>query len=105
MSEYLYIAGPMSGYENNNKANFIIAQRKMEMFFKKDNIFNPATQEPPKEDLSQQDMYRVCLELDLTWICKYATHMYMLKGWENSPGALIEHRLAVTLGLDIMYEM
>jgi len=32
------------------------------------------------------------------------THMYMISGWERSPGAKIEHACATRMGLTIMYE-
>lgn len=41
---------------------------------------------------------------DLAWIAAEATHMFMLKGWENSRGAKAEHALAVALDLTIIYE-
>ncbi len=31
-------------------------------------------------------------------------NVYMLKGWENSPGARIERDFAVRLGLEVIYE-
>lgn len=47
---------------------------------------------------------RDMLGADLNWIAKNASHIYMLKGWEKSRGAIAEHALAVALGLEIIYE-
>jgi len=47
---------------------------------------------------------RTMLGDDLQWIAKHATHIYMLKGWEKSRGAIVEHALAVALGLEIIYQ-
>lgn len=33
-----------------------------------------------------------------------ADAMYMLRGWENSKGARLEHHIAQELGLEIMYQ-
>jgi len=44
------------------------------------------------------------MAIDCDWICKHATHLYMLKGWENSKGAMAEWTLAKCLGLEIWYE-
>jgi len=30
--------------------------------------------------------------------------LYMLKGWQESKGAVAEHKLALSLGLEILYE-
>lgn len=115
----LYIAGPMQGYEDFNYASFDAA----EAFFKESNMFeyigNPANWDRKKYgsdcNLSPDgniEQYvkdfgfclRTALKKDLSWIATYATHIYMLKGWEFSKGAKAEHALAVALGLEIMYE-
>lgn len=47
---------------------------------------------------------RQMLCADLSWICEHADSIYMLKGWENSKGAMTEWSLAKTLGLNIHYQ-
>lgn len=82
-------------------------------------VFNPAQKDEEKYGL---DMFlgsengdqkesedkgfclRTVLAMDLNWVCKYATHIYMLRGWEKSTGATAEHATAVALGLEIIYE-
>ena len=102
----LYIAGPMQGYENYNTAAFDEVARAVESSF--DLVFNPAQSERSKEVVAKGRMtnedYRACMKEDLSWIADNATHIYMLKGWENSKGARAEHALAVCLGLRIMYQ-
>ena len=43
------------------------------------------------------------LKRDIDEIFK-AEAMYMLRGWTDSKGALVEHALALYLGLYIMYQ-
>lgn len=104
-----YIAGPMSGYEDHNAPAFHAAQEHLEaMGVKRENIFNPIISE---ESLMVQqgliegpEAYRICMRADLDWICDHATHIFMLEGWERSPGAKAEHALALCLNLVINYE-
>lgn len=115
----LYIAGPMQGYEDFNFASFDAAEDffKDSMMF--DRIGNPANWDREEygtgSNLSSDGdilqyakdfgfCMRTALKKDLSWIATYATHIYMLKGWELSKGAKAEHALAVALGLEIMYE-
>ena len=46
---------------------------------------------------------REALADDTAFICKEATAIAMLPGWEKSNGARAEHALAVALGLEIIY--
>jgi hypothetical protein len=59
-------------------------------------VFNPAEHE--------MDTYRENLQIDLEWITKEADMLYMLKGWEQSPGAYAEFAVAKALGLQFRYE-
>lgn len=105
----VYIAGPMSGYEDHNAPAFHDAQAYLESEgVYRENIFNPIISE---ESLMVQqgliegpEAYRICMRADLDWICDHANHIYMLKGWERSPGAKAEHALAVCLGITIEYQ-
>lgn len=107
----IYIAGPMSGIEDHNKPAFIEAERMLreDTDLEIDEIFNPISHEVSlmvQEGLVRdtQEAYRMCMAIDCDWICKHATHIYMLKGWENSKGAMAEWTLAKCLGLGIWYE-
>lgn len=106
---FVYIAGPMSGIDEYNAPAFHAAQSYFEaMDLPRENIFNPIISEESvmvqNGLLHGQEAYRVCLRADLDWICDHATTMYMLKGWENSPGARTEHALACALKIDILYQ-
>tara|TARA_R110000772_G_scaffold24212_2_gene64118 strand:+ start:1541 stop:2260 length:720 start_codon:yes stop_codon:yes gene_type:complete len=88
-----YIAGPMTGYVNFNRESFHSAGLKLSM---KGHILNPAML---PDGLTQQQYMSICLPM-----VQAATHIFMLKGWEKSPGALTEHGLAVKLKLVVEYE-
>lgn len=47
---------------------------------------------------------RQALGYDLEWICKEADGIFMMKGWENSYGAVAEWATARALGLEFFYE-
>lgn len=114
----------MTGFDKFNFPAFDDAERELRdyHFFKE--IFNPANHDrflldkpkdwmPSDEDhdgewkrwkIDNAPTLRDMLGADLNWIAKNATHIYMLKGWEKSRGAIAEHALAVALGLEILYE-
>lgn len=105
-----YIAGPMSGYEDHNKAAFMWAEKYLlQVGVPLENIFNPILHEGSlmvQKGLVKdtQEAYRMCMAIDCDWICKHATAMYMLDGWQRSRGATAEHSLAICLGLEIYYD-
>lgn len=109
-----YIAGPMSGIKDDNRPAFENAEEHLRCCFADPDdvdieIFNPINheaslmvQEGKVRDM--QEAYRMCLNIDMDWITKHATHMYMLKGWEHSYGARAEHALGCALRLEFWYE-
>lgn len=109
-TENFYIAGPMTGYDNHNKQAFVWAEDYLAgIGVPKENIFNPIRHEASlmvQEGLVRdtQEAYRMCMAIDCDWICKHATAMYMLTGWQNSKGARAEHELAICLDLKIFYQ-
>ena len=106
LTNKIYIAGPMSGIKDYNAGNFYAASDYFEGIGWE--VFNPITSEASiltqAGELRGQQAYRECLFTDLEWICKHATHIYFLSGWEKSLGSKSEHATAVALGLKILYE-
>lgn len=104
----VYIAGPMSGIKDHNKPAFDNAEDRLREDYIFKEIMNPINTELSHRvqagELMGEEAYRLCMALDLKFICEEATALYMLKGWENSKGAKAEHATAVCLGLDIIYE-
>lgn len=104
-----YIAGPMSGMVQHNRQAFLKAEDFLRSINSIETIFNPISHEASLMVQTGQvrdtkEAYRMCMAIDCEWICKEATMLYMLKGWENSKGARAEHTLAVCLGLEILYQ-
>lgn len=121
---YIYVAGPMTGYKFFNFQEFDAAKAHLEgLYGTQAVIFSPADHDrmllgkdndwlPEEKDsegpwlkwaIPNAPDLRTMLGADLEWIAKNATHIYMLKGWENSKGAKAEHALAHALGLTFMY--
>jgi hypothetical protein len=116
----IYIAGPMSGYPEFNFPAFFGAQKKLEE--KGWYVFNPANK-PDEEQLKQSGSFvtgdakaaiaggfdfREAYTWDVTKVIE-ADGIYMLRGWEQSPGARGEHAVAVAMkkhypDYEIIYE-
>lgn len=119
MNKAIYIAGPMRGYPNFNFPVFNAAADYWERVCGF-TVFNPAQDDVEEygtdisvgndtgceEQAAKEHGFclRDALARDTEWICKTATHIYMLKGWEASKGARAEWALADALGLTILYE-
>lgn len=108
---HIYVAGPMSGYENFNHPTF---NKVSEKFTEEGwNVFNPAafdlvtygSIERAAEAYAdnKQEFLRYAMGIDLGWIAAKADAIAMLPGWENSKGARAEHALAVVLDIPIFY--
>lgn len=124
----VYIAGPMRGYPQFNFPAFFEAEEEVMVALGADvglartevEIFNPARRDldhhgPDVMDSDTGDLeelaekgitfdLRSALSADTDFITRRATHIYMLKGWENSSGARAERALAQALGLEVMYQ-
>ena len=114
----IYIAGPMRGHDNWNFDSF---DRQAKLLRQNGwQVINPAELErnlqkkhgeihphefDPDTNESDQEFLRKALKQDMIEICDKCTAIYMLKGWENSKGAITEWDLAQALGLDIFYEV
>jgi hypothetical protein len=101
----VYLAGPMSGYENFNFPAFHEAAAKLRA--KGYYVFSPAENDlilygtdflkhPERAD------FRKCMEDDLRWICRYANAIAYLPGWEKSRGVSVEKSLADALDLEVV---
>lgn len=112
-----YLAGPMRGYPEFNFPAFHRAARELrDIGFE---VFSPAEKDIERHgyDISQDNpngsvedavenhgfSLRDALHDDLAWICKHATHIALLPGWERSDGARAEHATATALKLQFIY--
>ena len=103
---FMYIAGPMRGYVNNNHEEFDRAEQTLE----KTNLWhviNPAKLDRDAGVDCADDMTKLELkealrrDFDAIFDCE---SMYMLRNWEKSKGARAEHALALALGMNIHYQ-
>jgi hypothetical protein len=104
----IYIAGPMRGFKNLNHSAFFAAEANLSASRRYRMIYNPArmdeeAQHYMEDDPSTEDL-RACLRRDVTAILDDCDAIYMLRGWEYSLGAVLEHKIAVALKLRIIYE-
>jgi hypothetical protein len=100
----VYIAGPMSGFPNFNFPAFFAAEEKLiaDGWW----VFNPAQKDmdddPTIQDNATGDVTEAAAKgWDFRKAFKWDTEkvidgdgIYMLNGWENSPGAVAEHAVA-----------
>ena len=103
----IYIAGPMRGYERNNHDEF----DKAEDYLVKQKIYKPVNPAKidrecgvnPEDNMTKLEL-RSALWRDANRIFDECDSMYMLRGWEHSTGARMEHAIAVALGIGIFYQ-
>ena len=99
----IYIAGPMAGVEDLNRAEFRKAVDSIWETSKGAAIgFNPHQ----VADMLGWDEQTPVIEIASTLLGDLVDcdAIYMLRGWENSKGARAEHAVAVWIGLEIMYQ-
>lgn len=97
---WLYIAGPMRGYEENNFPAFINAAKKYRKLgfdvvspAEMDLVDNPdAAKQTEAEAVGNFDKY---MSRDLPAVCG-CNGVVLLDGWENSTGALAEAFVALS---------
>ena len=106
----VYIAGPMTGYENFNFDAFYAAEAKLTgMGFyalnpaKLDRSFEGWDKYPPEGFVPSRADYIRFMDRDLNALqgCDF---IYMLKGWEKSKGANVKFTYAIFIGLEVIYE-
>ena len=102
----VYIAGPMRGHKNLNHEAFDNAEKHLISKLVWDPV-NPAEMDrvygiDPSKEMTKPEL-KEALKRDVEVLFE-AHCIYMLRGWEESLGAKMEHALAVVLGLSIFYE-
>lgn len=90
----IYIAGPMSGFENFNRDKFNDVAKKLKQHGHV--VLSPATL---PAGLTQAEYMDICCAM-----VRCSTGLLMLDGWDQSEGATAEYHLAKKLGKDIFPE-
>lgn len=91
----VYIAGPMTGYEDWNFSAFNKAADDLKNLGLE--VINPVDINGTNTDWLQ------CMKNDIRALID-CDAIYMLEGWEKSKGAYLEHTIATTLGLIRIYD-
>ena len=105
----IYIAGPMRGYDNFNFDAFDECARYLadagyvpisptDM----DRLYEGWGTYPPEDLEVDRALKERCMRRDIEAIFT-CDAIFMLKGWEDSSGANVEHALAKFLGLKVFY--
>jgi hypothetical protein len=90
----IYIAGPMTGLPDFNRQAFYSAEAKL--LEAGHIVLSPAVLPTGLTQLQYMD---ICFAM-----LRAADAIYMLSGWEHSPGARAENALAEKLELDIQFQ-
>jgi hypothetical protein len=93
----VYISGPITGYKDYNCDAFRDAAKKL--ITKGYNVFNPCILENIRENKDYTDYMKEALQGML--LCDT---IYLLKGWKQSKGAVMEYKLAEFLDFVILEE-
>jgi nucleoside 2-deoxyribosyltransferase len=92
MMKKIYIAGPMTGYENYNRDSFNSAAKCCN-----DNNAVPLNPATLPDGLTQGQYMDICFAM-----IRAADAIYLLKGYEESKGAMAELAYAEKLELEII---
>ena len=90
----VYIAGPMSGIDNDNRDAFNQVARELQR--KGFIVLNPATL---PAGLEQHEYMDICLAMLRT-----VDVIYLLPGWQHSAGATTEYHYAYKIGLKVFID-
>lgn len=102
----IYIAGPMSGFDNLNHAAFYRAEDRLQMHGWQ--TVNPADMDikagiDPSMPMDEYD-YEDAARRDIEALQK-CDAIYLMAGWQNSKGACWERALAVHFNIRRYYEI
>ena len=100
----IYIAGPMTGIEDLNRAEFEAARLRLLRSEKEWSVYVTvphfiAYDECWDESTPLNEIASVLISNLVN-----CDAVYMLRGWEQSKGAMAEHAVAVWIGLEIIYQ-
>ncbi len=92
----IYISGKISGIEN--EAPELFTKAEMELQAKGFEVINPMALSH-----NHDKSWHSYMKEDVRALCE-CDAIYMLSNWTDSKGAIIEHTIAIYLGLKVQYE-
>lgn len=96
MTKKIYISGKITGIEND--ASAIFGKAEMELQAKGYETVNPMTL-----NHNHDKSWHAYMKEDIKALCD-CDEVFMLKNWIDSKGAIIEHTIAMYLGIKVNYE-
>jgi len=96
MSNKIYISGKISGIEE--EALELFAKAESELQYKGFVMVNPM-----KLNHQHDKSWHSYMKEDVKALCD-CDAIYMLSNWTDSKGAIIEHTIAMYLGLKVLYQ-
>lgn len=108
----IYIAGPITIDPDNWENHFADAEEALRNKFPEAEIVSPLRIENEPECLEarehfgsgSKELWNFYLKRDIRELMG-CTHIYLLRGWDESPGARLELRTAVEVGIKPIFEM
>ena len=97
MPQKIYISGKITGIEEQAPAIFAKAEQQLKEHGYE--VVNPTTL-PHQHDQSWHSYMRE----DVKALCDCHA-IFMLSNWKDSKGAIIEHTIAMYLGLEVIYQV
>lgn len=101
----IYISGPMANIKNNNFDKFF--EIEDELYKEGYNVINPARLSTFLSLKNRRELEDIPRKEFMIWDIKAILEcdcIYMLDGWWDSEGAMLEFEIAKTIGLKIIYE-
>ena len=93
----IYISGKITGIEK--EAFELFEQTEIELMLQGNVAINPMKLEHDKHDQS----WHSYMKTDIKALCD-CDEIFMLYNWTDSKGAIIEHSIALFLGLKVVYQ-
>ena len=99
----VFISGKITGepifecsYKFSDACGYIFGLQKEDQIIE---VVNPLWLEGIYFGISHQEAMKICLEA-----LKDCSHIFMLKDWKESKGAMMEHQFAMDNGIKIIYQ-
>lgn len=101
----IYISGPVTGTTDYIE-RFAKTEKHLSSSFGKIEIFNPVRHIINTLRKPEEIGWPFIMSILLDELCygNY-THIYLMQGWQNSSGAVIEQCYAKRLGMEFIYEV